>query len=215
MAKNITLFGTEYADVSNVSLPKTGGGTALFNDTTGTTSIASDIAAGMTAWSNGVLLTGTMPVVTGSFTTSTTTGAAMEVNIPYNGTGYPISIVIFPTGGAYNSENTAIYDTVQRYAIVQWAMTKAVPATAPTYSTSGGANYGVTMAIYKSSSTSATTYAATSGMTTNSYSSNDAANSSNGAVRFKSAKKMSVFVASTSAGFFAGASYTYIILYSS
>ena len=40
MAQNITLLGANYSAVPGVQLPKTGGGTALFTDTTPTTATA-------------------------------------------------------------------------------------------------------------------------------------------------------------------------------
>ena len=46
MAQNITLMGASYQDVPAVTLPKTGGGTARFTDTTPTTATDSDVASG-------------------------------------------------------------------------------------------------------------------------------------------------------------------------
>ena len=46
MAQNISLMGASYADVPAVELPKTGGGTARFTDTSGVTAVASDVASG-------------------------------------------------------------------------------------------------------------------------------------------------------------------------
>lgn len=46
MAQNITLMGASYTAVPGVQLPKTGGGTALFTDVTGTTATAADVASG-------------------------------------------------------------------------------------------------------------------------------------------------------------------------
>lgn len=46
MAQNITLLGASYSDVPGVTLPKTGGGTALYSDPSITTAIASDVAQG-------------------------------------------------------------------------------------------------------------------------------------------------------------------------
>ena len=46
MAQNITLMGASYSDVPAVTLPKTGGGSALFTDVTDTTAIANDGAQG-------------------------------------------------------------------------------------------------------------------------------------------------------------------------
>lgn len=61
MAQNITLQGASYSDVPSVVLPKTGGGTAQFDDTTITSNAASasDITSGKLAYVNGSLVTGT------------------------------------------------------------------------------------------------------------------------------------------------------------
>ncbi len=45
--QNIALMGAEYPNVPAVSLPKVGGGTALFTDVTPTTATAADVASGM------------------------------------------------------------------------------------------------------------------------------------------------------------------------
>lgn len=61
MAQNITLMGASYSNVPSVQLPKTGGGTATFDDTTisSNAAAASDIASGKLAYVNGALITGT------------------------------------------------------------------------------------------------------------------------------------------------------------
>lgn len=60
MAQNITLLGASYADVPAVQLPKTGGGTARFTDTTPTTATAPDVTQGkIFCLADGSLATGT------------------------------------------------------------------------------------------------------------------------------------------------------------
>ena len=60
MAQNITIMGASYSDVPAVQLPKTGGGTARFDDATITTATASDVASGKIFLANdGTITTGT------------------------------------------------------------------------------------------------------------------------------------------------------------
>ena len=60
MAQNITFLGASYQDVPAVTLPKTGGGTARFTDTTPTTATDSDVASGkIYVKADGSLSTGT------------------------------------------------------------------------------------------------------------------------------------------------------------
>lgn len=46
MAQNVTIMGASYSDVPAVTLPKTGGGTARFTDTSPTTATDSDVLSG-------------------------------------------------------------------------------------------------------------------------------------------------------------------------
>lgn len=60
MAQNITLQGASYTDVPAVNLPKTGGGTAQFTDTSDTTATASQVFSGYYFYSSaGVKTQGT------------------------------------------------------------------------------------------------------------------------------------------------------------
>ena len=60
MAQNITLLGASYSGVPAVRLPKTGGGTARFDDASITTAAAADVASGKVFLAaDGTITTGT------------------------------------------------------------------------------------------------------------------------------------------------------------
>ena len=59
-----------------------------------------------------------VPLVTGTFTPeSADVGSAEDVSIAYNGTGYPLFAIIYPTSG-YNESD--IYASAKYRAIMMW-----------------------------------------------------------------------------------------------
>ena len=226
MAKNITLMGASYSAVPAVTLPKTGGGTARFDDASVTTATAADVASGKVFLAaNGQITTGTASggggasnFVTGTFTTGSTAGAIANVTIPYTGAGYPIALVVVVEGGAYNSNVSPWYSAVRRYAVGQWTFTKAVMTSTPTFDdqTSNTANQGVTTWVYKSSSSSATTYSRSSAMNTPVLTNLNPSNTGANCVKFKNdGKTLAYTVSSTTYGLLASTTYRYFVVYSS
>lgn len=224
MAQNITLMGASYTAVPAVQLPKTGGGTARFDDASVTTAIASDVAQGkIFLASDGTITTGTATgggasnFVTGTFTTPSTTSTNGTVTVPYTGSGYPIALVIFVEGGCYNSAINGWYNSMTRYAVGQYCITKANTTLAPTYGTSGAANQGSVQLLFKNSTTSATSYSSTRSIAANSYSSTNATGTSTVSVRWRSNTLISYRTGggtSSTYGLLADTTYRYIAVYS-
>ena len=230
MAQNITLLGANYSAVPAVILPKTGGGTARFDDASVTTAAASDVASGkIFLASDGTITTGTNSggggasnVVTGTFTVGSSGGVVESVSIPYTGSGYPIVGLIYPEGGPYNNTSTgqtAWYNSVTRYAVGFFSWAKSVITSTPTYGTSGTQNQATVAVIYKNSTSTATTYTRTSSMTAYTYNSGNAAGSAVNCVRFKgNGKTLSYYTATGSSsgyGLLPNITYRYHIIYSS
>ena len=100
MAQNVIINGVTYANVPEVDIPKSGGGTAKFFDTAGATASAGDILTGKSAF-------GASGSVSGSMANNGATGGeistkACTVTIP---AGYT-------SGGTVSLKASAITDLV-------------------------------------------------------------------------------------------------------
>jgi hypothetical protein len=183
---DILIAGNTYAGVPSITVPKVGGGFATFSEGGG----------------------GASNVVIGSFTTGSTTGTTGSIAVPYTGSGFPIACMVFVAGGAYNSSNTAWYNSTHRYAVGQWTYHNAQQ--------SSSCNTGVTTWIYKNNASSATTYSRSSAMSTTVRSTSAPTGAGATCVRMSvDGKTLKWYVSSTSYGLLADLEYTYIMIFSS
>lgn len=151
MAQNITLMGASYSNVPSVQLPKTGGGTATFDDTTisSNAAAASDITSGKLAYVNGALITGTnsggggssknTQVVQGTTrtTSSTLTAIGAELTVSKTGTydiywsafrsstssSYTFGTQLYVGGSAHGTQNTTWSNHVQNNHLTNVSLT--------------------------------------------------------------------------------------------
>lgn len=149
MAQNITLLGASYSNVPSVRLPKTGGGTATFDDTTisSNAAAASDIASGKLAYVNGALITGTASggssknaqVVQGTTRTNSSTLTAIGAELTVSKTGtydiyysclrtntsssYTWGTRLYINGTAHGNENTTWTNNQQNTHLTNVSLT--------------------------------------------------------------------------------------------
>ena len=199
--------------VSAVEDISSGGGSTLITKiitANGTYNASSDNADGYSSVTVNVISN----MVTGTFQADVSEkGAAKSISIPYSGMGYPIALIIFPTGGMAKS-GSDFYTTVQQYAIGQFAMSKADMSATPTYNQNDEKNYATVCSNYKNSASDATNYSVSGNARAYALNIQGARATSQNAARFTDSTTLSVYIASTSYGFMAGIEYTYMIVYS-
>ena len=130
MAQNITLLGASYSNCPAILLPKTGGGTARFDDASVTTATAADVASGKVFLaSDGTITTGTasggggsdrlvllQTTSLGSLSTSSTsatdTGKTVSLASTTNWDDYDLLIVDISVDTKTNGRHTSTVSNV-------------------------------------------------------------------------------------------------------
>ena len=100
MAQNVIINGVTYANVPEVDIPKSGGGTAKFFDTAGATASAGDILTGKSAF-------GASGSVSGSMANNGATGG--EISTKAGTVAIPAG---YTSGGTVSLKASAIADLV-------------------------------------------------------------------------------------------------------
>lgn len=214
---DISLLGATYPEVSGVTLPVSGGGTATFPWVEGSQTITTNNTYDVSALAQVVVNVsgggGASNIVTGTFK-GTTTGAAMDVTLNYTGSGYPIAINVYPTQG-FQSGSEA-YDVIASNGVLIYSAIKRTAGT-PTYQSASNDNDKyVYVRLFKNSPSSASSVTNSSSASITITNGATAAQGSSAFLKFKNARTMSVYIASgTQSGFIGNISYTYYVIYSS
>ena len=111
MAQNITLLGANYSAVPAVLLPKTGGGTARFDDASVTTAVASDVTQGK------IFLNSSGQITTGTNSGGGGTGGAYQDENGYvvlndDGGGVAVTPLSVTSNGTYTAPTGSAYSPV-------------------------------------------------------------------------------------------------------
>lgn len=166
--------------------------------------VAENIAEGISIFGiAGTHSGGSSNFISGAFHTSSTTGIAQTVDLPYTGTGYPIIAYVEISDGL-----KTIYDSGRRYAVGCWCASKTDKTTAPRYRYDYASVFSLAGASYTGGFTEAHAVQ-------NYYTAGGAEEDQFLCIAFTSATTLSVYVSEAGKnGLVPDTDYTYFILYS-
>lgn len=162
MAQNITLLGASYSDVPAVLLPKTGGGSARFDDVSGDTVVASVMLNGYTAHKadgsaiSGSIGNGTITNNTSGGTSSGTVNRGSQIKI---GKGYYANDAYYTAQANSGTKNITASgvtscDGYANVSVAKQAIVLSVTATSNTSVTINNSNITTDYYVYNTASTS-------------------------------------------------------------
>ena len=117
MAQNVTIAGASYLGVPSIEMPKTGGGTAVFVDTSDANAAAGDITKGKTAYVGGTKITGTLEASsvsvqdTKALTITSNGTVSVTPDAPYDALK-KVDVTVDVSGGGETAENVVITSTL-------------------------------------------------------------------------------------------------------
>lgn len=155
---------------------------------------------------------GATNVVVGEFTCRDTAGE-QDINLEYEGSGYPIYMSIFPKDGIGDSTNPIVSEGLRCF--VYWQFHKKYPEIEPTWTGSGNDNATIRVSSYKSGVNSFSNVT----LSTSDYTYKKSGSTSYSmptALLFRNSKLFSIYVLNDSSkyGFMPSATYSYLVLYS-
>ena len=155
---------------------------------------------------------GASNIVTGTF--KGTERGAIDVTIPYTGSGYAIAGIFYPSAGSWTSTN-GIPSLVQKNVVLIWSFVKNDISTSPNYTSNVDESKAESFYYYKTSDSDANATGSTRTHQNRIYNSGTTASGyGDSMVRIKSGTSMQVYISDTGVGFAKDIEYTYCLIYS-
>lgn len=154
---------------------------------------------------------GASNVVVGEFQADSVYGE-QNIDLEYEGEGYPIVCAIFPKGG-FDGANNGIGDAIKQFGFVNLLIVKTDFSIAPSYNLNGSTDRGSVVIGYKSNTSMSTLMEYAGNRTAYMYG-GPCTGSTDKSVLFKRNNLLAIFVANRNYGFIPNGHYQYAVIYS-